>query len=38
MEISPWLSGKMLQTLRPLADDWQEEYGSHKKQGVIVCL
>jgi tetratricopeptide (TPR) repeat protein len=33
MELSPWLSGKMIQTLRPLADDWQEEYGSHRKTG-----
>ena len=31
MELSPWLSGKMLQTLRPLADNWQEEYGIHEK-------
>ena len=31
MELSPWLSGKMLQILKPLADDWQEEYGNHKE-------
>jgi len=33
MELSPWLSGKMLQILKPLADDWREEYGIHKKTG-----
>ncbi|MHC4310098.1 MAG: tetratricopeptide repeat protein [Planctomycetota bacterium] len=31
MELSPWLSGKILKTLKPLADDWQEEYGNHAK-------
>jgi len=29
MELSPWLSGKMLLTLRPLANDWREEQGVH---------
>lgn len=33
MELSPWLTGKILQTLKPLADDWQEEYGKNEKTG-----
>ncbi|MHC4758747.1 MAG: tetratricopeptide repeat protein [Planctomycetota bacterium] len=33
MELSPWLSGKILETLKPLADDWQEEYGKDEKTG-----
>ncbi len=33
MELSPWLSGKILQTLKPLADNWQEEYGKNEKTG-----
>jgi outer membrane lipoprotein-sorting protein len=33
MELSQWLSGKILETLKPLADDWQEEYGKDGKTG-----
>jgi outer membrane lipoprotein-sorting protein len=33
MELSPWLSGEMLHTLKPLADDWQQEYGKYEKTG-----
>ncbi|MBW8034361.1 MAG: tetratricopeptide repeat protein [Planctomycetes bacterium] len=33
MELSPWLSGKMLQTLKPLANDWQEDFGKDEKTG-----
>jgi tetratricopeptide (TPR) repeat protein len=31
MELSPWLNGRILQTLKPLADDWQEKYGKDEK-------
>lgn len=33
MELSPWLTGKILQTLKPLADDWQENFEKNKKTG-----
>jgi len=33
MELSPWLTGKILQTLKPIADDWQETYGKDEKTG-----
>lgn len=33
VELSPWLSGKMLQILKALADEWQEDYGTHGKTG-----
>ena len=33
MELSPWLTGKILQTLKPLADDWQENFEKNEKTG-----
>ncbi len=33
MELSPWLTGKILQTLKPLADDWQVNFGKNEKTG-----
>ena len=33
MEFSPWLSGKLLQTIKPLANDWQQGFGLHEKTG-----
>lgn len=33
MKLSPWLTGKILQTLKPLADDWQENFGKNEKTG-----
>ena len=33
MELSPWLTGKMLKMLKSIASDWQETYGKHEKTG-----
>ncbi|MHC4623133.1 MAG: tetratricopeptide repeat protein [Planctomycetota bacterium] len=32
-ELSPWLTGTMLETLRLMADDWQHTYGTYGKDG-----